>query len=158
MFSRWNGLTLMSLGLIMFMSSAIAQEGSTVDPRRPLIPESQMGSPSSDLPFFSPSEPQGCEINRLYIDDAGERARKIQNSYVIAVARLGTGERSVLLNRRRLSDVKNFLEQIAHAKVVTAQSERVTGYGVIELYVGGKLLYKLPVARNRGIYLGSCEF
>lgn len=158
MFDRWNRLTVFSLSLIVFMSSAIAQEGSTTDPRRLMSPENQTAPPNPDLPFFSPSDPQGCEINRLYLDDAGERARKIPNSYVIAIARLGTDEHSASLNRRRLRDVTNFLEQVAHSKVATAQGERVTGYGIIELYVGGKLLYKLPMARNRRIYLGSCEF
>lgn len=139
-------------------SNAFAQEGLSADPRRPLSPEAQVGSLSADLPFFSPLKPQGCEINRLYVDDAGERARRLEGSYVIAIARLGTGERSQRLNRRRLEEVRRFLEQVSSARVVTAEGERAIGYGVIELYVGGKLLYKLPLYRNRGIYLGSCEF
>src|SRR6266446_10309489 len=108
--------------------------------------------------FFSPVRPQGCEINRLYVDDAGGRARKIAGSHVIVIGRLGDGERSSQLNRRRLEEVQRFLEQLVSVKSVTAGGKRVQGYGVVELYVGGRLLYTLPLQRNRPIHLGSCEF
>src|SRR2546426_9877589 len=76
-----------------------AQEGSREDPRRLLKPESQGASGNAELPFFSPSSPQGCEVNRLYLDDAGERVRKIEGSYVIVIGHLGSGEHARRLNR-----------------------------------------------------------
>ena len=68
-------LFLSAFSLLIFFtcvtSNTFAQEGASADPRRPLSPESQVGSPTTrDLPFFSPLKPQGCEINRLYVDDA----------------------------------------------------------------------------------------
>ncbi len=66
MLSSWNRLISVGLGLIIFTSAAFAQEGSATDPRRPLSAEGQTGSPNSDLLFFSPPEPEGCEITLVY--------------------------------------------------------------------------------------------
>ncbi len=157
-FQRFAKIASMAVFLIGMGAGVIAQEGSSADPRRPLRPESQTGSHNGDLPFFSPRRPQSCEINRLYVDDAGERVRKAKDSYIIAIGHLGNGERSSRLNRRRLAAVRRFLEQVVSVKAITAEGERVEGYGIVELYVGGQLLYTLPLPRNGRISLGSCEF
>ena len=158
MLGRSLAVSIVTFLLIGITTLAAAQEGSPSDPRRSLRPESAIGASDQQLPFFSPVRPQGCEINRLYVDDAGGRARKIAGSHVIVIGRLGDGERSSQLNRRRLEEVQRFLEQLVSVKSVTAEGKRVQGYGVVELYVGGRLLYTLPLQRNRPIHLGSCEF
>jgi uncharacterized protein (DUF1786 family) len=83
----------------------------------------------------------------VYVSDAAERAKKLDGSYVIVIARLGTGEQS-RHNRARLEEMKTYLEQLEKAKTVVAQGERVRGFGRLEIYVAGKQLYVLPVRKT----------
>ena len=95
------------------------------------------------------AEPDSCEIAMLYLDNASSEAGKVSEGHIIAVARLGDAEQSVRLNRRRLGFVRNYLiNRRGWNKIVTAVGERVKGYGRVELYVGGKLLYVLRYPRR----------
>src|SRR5262249_54392719 len=80
---------------------------------------------------------------------------------IIIIARLGDGEYNRELNRRRLHNTRVYLTEFDwHRKpetVVTAEGDRVQGYGRVELYVRGKLYRVLPVKRNRDLLVGSCE-
>jgi len=40
----------------------------------------------------------------------------------------------------------------------TAEGARVSGYGRVELYVGGKLFYVLMIRRNADLAVGACSF
>ena len=80
----------------------------------------------------------------LYLDMSASEAGKDEEGYVIAIARLGNGERSPELNRRRLWFARDYLiNRRGWNRVVIASGERVKGLGRVELYVGGKLLYVL---------------
>lgn len=151
-------LLLIVLGTIFVNSSFNAQEGSKSDPRRPLGPEKQIGSSSPNSPYFSPKEPVSCEIAGVYMDDAAARTKNIEDSYLIVIARLGDREQSRQLNRRRLDEVKRYMKRHPSAKLVTAEGQRVQGYGRLELYVSGKLLYTLPIRRNAEFNLHGCIF
>jgi len=81
---------------------------------------------------------------------------------LIVIARLGDGERNRGLNRRRLHNVRTYLSEYVHARaaetIVTAGGERVSGYGRIELYVGGRLFHVLTLPRNGDLLVGSCYY
>jgi hypothetical protein len=141
-----NPLILIAITILLFGSIA-AQERSAIKPCRSIGPERQVNSSESDLPFCSPSEPLGYEINRVYVSDAAERAKNIDGSYVIVIARLGRSELP-RHNRARLQEIKTYLEEVLQAKTVIAEGESVRGFGRLEIYVAGKLLYVLPVRRT----------
>jgi hypothetical protein len=80
---------------------------------------------------------------------------------VIMIARLGKGETKRDLNRRRLNNARTFLiefGQRAPQTIVTAEGERVNGYGRVELYAGGKLFHVLMINPNDDLAVGACSF
>ena len=157
--SRRLSLTL----LIMFAlanSLLVAQEKVENQPCRPLAPEDTSGTPPEvrATPYCSPKEPANCEVANFYLDNAAMRARALGEAHLIVIARLGDGEKSRQLNVSRLKVVENFLSNWRGVrKVMTAEGERVRGYGRLEFYVGGALLYTLPVRRNKNLDLLSCN-
>lgn len=112
-------------------------------------------------PSWEPPKPtlNNCETNIHYLDNAHHLAG--DDSIIIAVARLGTGETDPNLNRRRLHNVRAYLTQFAWKRaadsVVTADGERVEGYGRIDIYVRGGHWASLAVRRNGDLIVGSCE-
>lgn len=100
-----------------------------------------------------------CEDNIGYLSNAHQMAGS--DSTVIAIARLGNGERSRELNRRRLHNVRIYLTEFdwrrAPETIVTAQGDPVKGHGRVELYVKGELFAILAVKRNQDLLVGSCE-
>lgn len=145
-FSYATKLCFLLVASLSIAYNVAAQEKASLPPCRSISPEPQTAPP--DSPFCSPNKPQGYEINRVYIGDAGVRVKKIENSYVIIIAHLGTGEQMRRLNRTRLEEIKIYLEQIVGAKVITAEGERVKGFGRVEIYVAGRRLYSLPIAKG----------
>jgi len=75
-------------------------------------------------------------------------ARKDKGSNIIVVARFGDGEKFQSLNQRRLKDVVSYLKTKAENKIVAASGERIKGYGRLEFYVSGKLLYVIAYPRQ----------
>jgi hypothetical protein len=110
---------------------------------------------------WKPTDPilHHCEMNVNLLDNAHHLAGA--DTIIIAVARLGTGERNPELNRRRLHNVKAYLTSFAWKRapgtVITAEGERVNGYGRIELYVRGGHWATLAVRRNDDLIVGLCE-
>jgi hypothetical protein len=100
----------------------------------------------------------GCEGNNSYLSNAHHLAGT--EGTVIAIARLGEGERSKEVSRRRLHNVRIFLTDFGWhrdpATVITAEGERVKGYGTVELYVRGNLFAVLAIRRNQDLLVGSC--
>lgn len=100
-----------------------------------------------------------CEDNISFLSNAHHLAGA--DGTIIAIARLGDGERSRELNRRRLHNVRVYLTEFdwqrAPQTVITAEGERVRGYGRVELYVRGILFAVLQVRRNQDLLVGSCE-
>lgn len=100
-----------------------------------------------------------CEMNDNYLDNAHHLAG--DDSIIIAIAHLGTGESDPELNRRRLHNVRNYLAGYNWKRpaetVVTAEGERVEGYGRVDIYVRGGHWASLAVRRNQDLIVGSCE-
>ena len=102
------------------------------------------------------TKPNNCEDAMLFLDVSVSEASKVGEGYLIAVARLGDGERSLELNRRRLGFARAYLiNQRGWNRIVTASGERAKGYGRVELYVGGKLLYVLLYPKRGYISCGG---
>lgn len=103
--------------------------------------------------------PTNCEENSALLDAASSAAES--NSFIIAVARLGDLETQQGLNQRRLHNVKMYLKEFAGRDIqsmVTAEGERVPGYGRIELYVNGKHFKTILIKPNLDLAVGECSF
>jgi len=92
------------------------------------------------------------EVRKLIIAETEER------KVLIMIARLGNGEKGRTLNRRRLSNVKEGFKVTLGIKspIVTAEGERVAGFGRVDLYLGGKFIGALIATRNSHVI--KCEF
>jgi len=107
------------------------------------------------------SRPGNCETNSAHLDDVRNDVlrRADKNEVVVAVARLGDKEMSRTHNRRRLRAVRDYLVKygVPAESVVTAEGERVKGYGRVELYVKGKLRTVLSANPNKALCVDCCE-
>src|SRR5205085_4536511 len=75
-----------------------------------------------DASFHSPSQqPVNCEDVLLYMDEAIIKVRKMEDTYLIVIARLGMGERSRQISRIRLNSIENYLKRFPDIKYVTAE-------------------------------------
>lgn len=107
------------------------------------------------------NELQNCETGLAYQDAiTNEALEKTRGSGVlIVIARLGDGENSRELIRRRMYNVhlsfKEYNNRIAPEKVIVAEGERVKGYGRLEYYLGGEL-YEQLLFRKNGYICHSC--
>lgn len=106
--------------------------------------------------------PRNCEGN-VFILNAAHVAADTSgaDTSIIAIARLGDGERNRRINQRRLHNIRVYLTEFGWqrdpATVITAEGERTKGYGRVELYVRGVLFESLAVKRNQDLLVGSCE-
>ena len=104
--------------------------------------------------------PTGCELNSSTLSNVHHELTAIgPDSLVIVVARLGDHEKSAKLNLRRLQDVKSYLvgawKRSAKTLVLT-QGERVSGFGRVEFYIGGRLFDRIVLRRNGDLMLDKC--
>ncbi len=103
----------------------------------------------SRLQNDSPLElPVNCEDVTLYLDDSIARVGQMPETYLIAVARLGKAESNYRLNRIRLNAVEAYIRRKSNLKYVMAEGSRANALGRIEIYVGGRLAYVMPIKRN----------
>ncbi|MEJ7575953.1 MAG: hypothetical protein WKF74_02990 [Pyrinomonadaceae bacterium] len=114
----------------------------------------------SSVAAQQPMEPANCESDIAILDTVSRQAG--EDGLIIVIARLGDGESNRELNHRRLYNVRTYLTEWDGRRnpktVITAEGERINGYGRIELYVGGKLFYVLLVRRNADLIVGSCTY
>src|SRR5688500_2501496 len=105
------------------------------------------------------ARPTNCETHIAILDIADQNAGR--NELIIMIGRLGDGERSRELNRRRLHSARAYLTEYRAVRspgtILIAEGERVAGYGRIELYIGGKLHSAFAVRQNAELSVGSCE-
>ncbi|HEX8560047.1 MAG TPA: hypothetical protein VF668_18265 [Pyrinomonadaceae bacterium] len=112
-------------------------------------------APAPDAP-----PPDNCEGNSARLDALRNRAAaRGAGEVVIAIARLGAGERSRELNRRRLFTVRQYLVAagLEPRRVLVAEAEAAQGGGRVEVYVGGELAEVLAARRNEDLPAGTCE-
>jgi hypothetical protein len=98
-------------------------------------------------PVIKPVQPLTCESLSAYLDDAIIDSNAAEESYLIVIARPGSGERSKSLSRSRLENVEQYLNQ-RKVKYRTAVGSRVKGLGQIEIYVSGKPVTLIQVRKN----------
>jgi hypothetical protein len=106
------------------------------------------------------TSPENCEQNSADLDNMRSVAEggSGKDSLVIAIARLGNGETSRELNRRRLHNLRVHWGDygLPAERLVFAEGERVNGYGRIEIYVSGKLFDIFLVERGRDFCVDCC--
>ena len=105
--------------------------------------------------------PESCETHSLILDIMRNELLwgSAKDSLVIAVARLGKGETSRALNRRRLYNLGVHWKDygLPAERLIAAEGERVNGYGRVELYVSGKLFDALLVPRREDLCVDCCD-
>lgn len=104
--------------------------------------------------------PDNCEGNSARLDVVRNKSREVgENKVTIAIARLGIGERSRELNRRRLYTIRAYLTSMGlpSQRLITAEGESAQGYGRVEVYVGGELVEILSVERHKDLPVGICD-
>jgi hypothetical protein len=101
--------------------------------------------------------PGSCETNSADLNVVAQDELPLVG-VAIAISRLGTGETSRTLSRRRLLDVKQMLIKygLPEPRIVTGEGEKVKGYGRIELYVAGKLHRVLLAYPNKLLCVDCC--
>lgn len=106
------------------------------------------------------AEPLNCETTFQLMEDVRKlvNAEADEQAVLILIARLGSGERSRTLNRRRLDNVRKGLQvTLSITKpIVTAEGERAHGFGRVEVYLAGKFVGALLARRNSHVI--KCEF
>lgn len=118
------------------------------------------GTAAQNQSASHPSRPDNCEGNSARLDVVRNKSGTSDvNKITIAIARLGSGEQSRELNRRRLYTVRMYLTAMGlpSQKLITAEGERVQGYGRIEVYIGGELVEVLSVERCKDLPVGICD-
>lgn len=107
------------------------------------------------------SDSGNCEENAFDFDLLLTRTKEYYGSEVIIlIARLGDGEKSRKYNERRLEVVKagiTAFDRYPKEKVITAQGERVSGKGLVEVYLGGYLSAIFKAERNKNIESRNCN-
>jgi hypothetical protein len=82
-----------------------------------------------------------------------------QEDFIIIIARLGTKETSLKLNRERMQLLADYLGNtrgVPKQRIVLAEGERVRGLGRVEIYLGGRLFTVFTINRNKDLGRG-CE-
>lgn len=133
-----------------------AQENNQNADCRPIGPEDTSSTPAAirALPYCSPTMPVKCEEVLFYLDHLAARAHKTKPARLFIIARLGRGEKSEGLNRRRLLMVKTYLaDRLAEVEIITASGDHVGGYGRLEFYLDGSS-FSMPYGRN---HIASCK-
>ena len=106
------------------------------------------------------ASPTSCEQNSATIDQLRYMVTQGENkdSFVIAVARLGKGETSRELSRRRLYNLGTYWKEhrMPAERLILAEGERVGGSGRVELYVSGKLFDRLVARRGKDVCVACC--
>jgi hypothetical protein len=105
-------------------------------------------------------KPLNCEMTFQLMEDVRNliQAKADDKGVVILIARLGKGENSRTLNRRRLYNVREGFQVTLRIMkpIVIAEGERVNGFGRVEVYLGGKFFGALVAQRNS--HAIKCEF
>lgn len=111
-------------------------------------------NPKAILPTLT--EPVGCELNLLYIDHSLGKVSSTNNSILILIVKLGENEKKSKLTQTRVRNIKNYLKLRGFNNSEVVVGDKVKGYGKIELYVDGILLYAIPIKNNDNFEILRC--
>ena len=147
---RWlssEPMKALTLTLVSFFCGAIAAQGPPLQ--------------SVNLADFANRKPELCESRTAAMD--GMTQKTPPNEAIIVMARLGAGETKRNLNWRRLENVRAYWTQAIPCEarrksetIILAEGERVVGYGRLEFFVGGKLVWVMKIPHNSDIDFGDC--
>jgi hypothetical protein len=101
-----------------------------------------------------------CEVNAASIDNVANVLRSTEDRLFV-IARLGTGESSRDLNRRRLSNVSAYFLsnwKIDSSRITFAAGSKLNGPGRVEFYVGSTLWLVSYVKPGRDICVDCCDY
>jgi hypothetical protein len=104
----------------------------------------------------------GCEIDESNFSVVENASREIRsgNGFLIAVARLGDGDKARNLNQQRLNAAKQWLVGKAHFpanKLILAEGEKISVNGRVEFYIGGVLTHIVFPKPNVGLCWECCN-
>ncbi len=103
----------------------------------------------------------GCEIDELNFNIVFNAANKIgKKDFLIAIARLGTGDKKRNLNQLRLKATREWLVGKADFpinRLVLAEGEKVESRGRVEFYISGKLTHIIFPKPNFGLCVECCS-
>ncbi len=113
------------------------------------------------LSDFDGYRPAHCADRTAALD--GITQKTPADELIFVIARLGSGETRPNLNWRRLHNVRaywtGYLPEGHRRKpetIILAEGERISGYGHLEFYVGGNLVWVIKIARNSDVDFGDC--
>jgi len=115
-------------------------------------------------PEVIPANATRCQRNTINIFGLGSilstngsiPSKKSEKVFVIA--RLGSGEASRRLSRRRLRDVKTeFGNNWDPHKIILAEGSRIKGQGRVEFYLGSELWFVSLIPRNADFCSLCCD-
>jgi hypothetical protein len=114
------------------------------------------------LSDFADVKPSYCGERIAVLDGINQKTPADES--IIVIARLGDGDTRSNLNRRRLHNVRVYWAEYPESKdyrrkpetIHLAEGERTKGYGHLEFYVGGKLVYVMKVAPDADLFIGEC--
>ncbi len=116
---------------------------------------------TAELSSFTNATPTHCAERTAALD--GITQSTLPNDSIIVIAHLGDGDIRPNLNWRRLHNVRMYWTQYLPGEarrrpetIILAEGERIRGYGHLEFYVGGRLVWVMKVARNADLSLGTC--
>lgn len=133
-----------ALNLGLNASNALAQQSST-----------------NYLRALDDRRPTNCADRTAAIHGISHQA--FADGLIIVIARLGDGETKANLSQRRLHNVRAYWTEFLPAEyrrqretILLAEGERVSGYGRLEFYVEGKLVWTIRLFRNDDLHIGEC--
>jgi hypothetical protein len=102
-----------------------------------------------------------CESNAVSFDTLASMLRSTIDERLLVVARLGKGENSRELNRRRLYNVRTCFKgnwEIDAKRFVFAEGDKIEGEGRVEFYIGNDLIIVSVVKRGKDICVDCCDY
>lgn len=104
----------------------------------------------------------GCEIDEANFSVVWNDAKEIPNgnSFLIAIARLGDGDKTRSLNQKRLNATKEYIVGrigFPANKLIVAEGEKVSGNGRVEFYIGGVLTHVILPKPNFSLCTECCN-
>ena len=112
-------------------------------------------------PYVVQGDPSACESNAASFDTLANMLRSGIDERLFVVARLGKGENSRELNRRRLYNVRTYFKgnwEIDAKRFVFAEGDKIEGEGRVEFYIGSALIIVSLVKRGKDICVDCCDY
>ena len=123
------------------------------------LPASAQTKPTQ--PYVVVGGTSSCEENAATFDNLANTLRSTDER-LFAVARLGRGETSRELNRRRLYNVRTYFKlnwpNLEAKRFVFAEGDRAEGEGRVEFYIGSDLILISVVKRGGDVCVDCCDY